>query len=351
LRYTRDAMARARTDRETFNVALPRAHDPQRVLHDEERELMRALIASTRETTREENRLLDLRRQQARRALRNTVTAVLLALGLALALVVTATWATTSNIARRRKAQRENEQLQQIVELQKSREEDARLQERFHCILGHDLRNPLTAVLMGASALEYRKLPEPDARIVTRIRSSAERMRRMIEQLLDLTRSRSGGGIRIDRQPLELVTITRRVVEELEMANPGRALQVEVAGETSGEWDPDRLAQVVSNLVGNALHHGCADRPVAVRVDGGASEVALVVHNSGAPIPDELLPVIFEPFRRAQGSKPSGLGLGLFITQQIVLAHDGTIAVASTAEEGTTFTVVLPRRARALACA
>jgi signal transduction histidine kinase len=296
--------------------------------------------------TQEENRLLTVRREQARDALRSTSTTVLLALAVALALVIVATWATTANIARRRKALREKEQLQQIVELQASREEDARLRERFNAVLGHDLRNPLSAILMGASTLQRGVLPAAEAKTVTRIQSSAERMGRMIDQLLDLTRVRSGGGIPVDPEPLDLAEVTRQVVDELEMANPQRTLHVDVQSEASGEWDPDRLAQVVSNLVGNAIHHGPTDQPVAVCVSGSAEEVMLAVHNTGEPIPGEFLPVMFDPFSRAEGNSRSGLGLGLFITQQIVLAHRGSIEVVSTAAEGTTFTVTLPRHGR-----
>ena len=336
LRYTADAVA-ARAPRD----------QRRRALRDEERESMRELIALTREMTVEENQLLGERRLQARGALRQTITTVLLALGLALALVIVATWATSTNIARRKRALQEQARLQQLVELQAAREENARLQERFMGILGHDLRNPLSAILMGVTMLQG-VLPEGDPRVLARIGSSAERMARMIDQLLDLTRSRHGGGIPVEPRPLELADVVRRVVEELELANPDRTLTVGVEGETWGEWDPDRLAQVVSNLVGNAIRHGDGERPVEVRVRGEGGEVALAVHNHGAPIAGELVPILFDPFHRAKGSSPSGLGLGLFIARQIVLAHGGEIGVASTAEEGTTFTVRLPRRSKAL---
>jgi signal transduction histidine kinase len=344
LTYANGAIARAQAQREASTVApAPQPRDERlRRLHDKERETMRELLTLTRAMTEEENQLLAVRRAQARSALRKASAMVLFALALALALVIVATSATTANIARRRKAQREKEQLQQIVELQGLREENARVQEQFNGVLGHDLRNPLTAILMGAATLQRRALSETDAKTVARIQSSAERMRRMIDQLLDLTRIRSGGGIPVERKRLDLAEVTRAVAEELEMAYPERTLQVEVHGDTSGMWDPDRLAQAVSNLVGNALEHGDANQPVVVRVSGEPERVVLAVHNSGDPIPKGLLPTLFEPFRRAKGSNPSGLGLGLFIMQQIVVAHDGSIDVESTAE-GTTFTVTFPR--------
>jgi signal transduction histidine kinase len=348
LGFTNEAIARARARRETDASAPPRhpRDERQRMLRDEERETMRQLLALTRAMTAEENQLLSIRRRQAHGALTKTISTVLLALGLALVLVIAATWATSANIARRKKAQREREQLQQIVELQASREENARLQERFTGVLGHDLRNPLTAIMMGTSSLLHRSLPEAETRIITRIHSSADRMRRMIEQLLDLTRVRTGGGIVVELVELDLADLARRVVAELEMAHPERALQVHARGETVGEWDPDRLAQALSNLVGNALHHGASDEPVVVRVEGAGEAVVLAVHNGGEPIPSELVPVIFDPFRRAKGGNASGLGLGLFIAQQIVLAHQGSLGVVSTAADGTTFTVTLPRHHR-----
>jgi signal transduction histidine kinase len=348
-----DAIARARERRQAQKVDTPHspvgpADERQRALRHEEREILRGLLGLTREMTLEENRLLTTRRAGARSALVHASATVLVAVGLALMLVIVSTWATTASIVRRNRAQREKAQLQRIVELQASREQNARLQERFNGILGHDLRTPLSAILLGASALQRRALPEADAKIATRIQSSAERMGRMINQLLDLTRVRIGGGIRVEPKPLDLAEVARRVVDELEMGNPERELHLDVEGEAWGEWDADRLAQVVANLVGNAIHHGASDEPVAVRVSSAQDDVVLSVHNGGEPIPAEQLPVIFEPFRRAKGSVPSGLGLGLFITQQIVLAHGGKITVVSSAAEGTMFTVTLPRRGNQL---
>jgi PAS domain S-box-containing protein len=113
----------------------------------------------------------------------------------------------------------------------------------------------------------------------------------------------------------------------------------------TGEWDPDRLAQVVSNLVGNALQHGAHDTPVEVRLGHEDSTLVLTVHNQGTPIPEALLPHVFDPFRRADNRSRQGLGLGLYIVQQLILAHGGTITVSSQVDSGTTFTVRLPRHA------
>jgi signal transduction histidine kinase len=170
-------------------------------------------------------------------------------------------------------------------------------------------------------------------------------MARMIEQLLDLTRTRHGGGIPIDPRPVDLAEVARRIVDELEIAYPEHTLNltVDARAQTIGEWDPDRLAQVVSNLVGNAIHHGRVDHPIEVCIGDDGNAVTLVVHNMGEPIPAHYLPVIFDPFQGTKGARRKGLGLGLFITKQILLAHGGQIDVESNPTRGTTFTVRLPR--------
>jgi signal transduction histidine kinase len=141
------------------------------------------------------------------------------------------------------------------------------------------------------------------------------------------------------------------VIEELRSAHAECELRSDLDGATNpwGLWDPDRLAQVVSNLVQNALTHGCGAGPVEVKLVDDDSAIELEVHNGGGPIPSELLPALFDPFRRGAPTdvpRGEGLGLGLFIANQIVLAHGGTIGVRSSVEEGTSFTVRLPRAPR-----
>jgi signal transduction histidine kinase len=170
-------------------------------------------------------------------------------------------------------------------------------------------------------------------------------MARMIDQILDFTRIRVGSGVPLRRTMIDLRTVLRQVQDEMDSASPGWPLHVHHEGETTGAWDGDRLSQVFSNLLGNALHHGVAEQGCTVTVDGTAPDVARVhVHNAGT-IPEEMLPRLFDPMsgteRRRHGSR--GLGLGLFITRQILQAHGGSIAVHSTPEQGTTFTLVLPR--------
>jgi signal transduction histidine kinase len=227
-----------------------------------------------------------------------------------------------------------------------ARRRTAQFQERFMAILGHDLRSPLSSMTMGLTLLR-RRPPSRQMVTIDRLTSTAARMSRMIDQLLDLTRSRLGTGIAIIPVPTDIGTVVMDVAEEARAAHPGRTLLVEMSGDLQGEWDPDRLAQVASNLVGNAMDHGTPDGPVTVTARGEAWVVRLTVHNGGPAIPAVLKNVLFDPFRRGhdagETSRTSGLGLGLYITREIVVGHGGTIDVVSTDTEGSTFRVVLPR--------
>jgi signal transduction histidine kinase len=226
----------------------------------------------------------------------------------------------------------------------------AEFRERFLGIVSHDLRNPLNAVLLSAKALMQSEcVMKEQLKNVRRIVGSTERMRRMITDLLDFTRGRLGGGIPITPEPVNLRHLCRHLLEELEASHPGRGLRLEASGDFLGEWDPDRLAQVVGNLCKNALDYSPEDTPVELVLHDEGDTVRLEVHNRGAPIPPDQLPHVLEPFRQATTDrrKPaSGLGLGLYIVQQIVHAHGGTVTVRSTGADGTTFTVKLPRHAR-----
>jgi signal transduction histidine kinase len=172
-------------------------------------------------------------------------------------------------------------------------------------------------------------------------------MGRMVSQLLDLTRARLGGGIPVERQRANLSEVVLAAVDELRLVHAARAISCSVPREVIGGWDVDRLAQVVSNLVGNAIQHGEPTLPVEVHLRHEGETATLTVRNQGAPIPRELLPVLFEPFRRGSrltsDKTASGLGLGLYISEQITRAHEGAIAVQSQAT-ATTFTVTLPIR-------
>jgi signal transduction histidine kinase len=233
------------------------------------------------------------------------------------------------------------------LELKRQNEEllrTVRFSEMFVGILGHDLRNPLSAITTAASLLARRAETDKVSRPAARILSSAGRMARMIDQLLDFTRIRLGQGLPLSRSENDLAEVCRMAIDEVDGA--GEGVDLRVRENTVGSWDGDRLMQLVSNLVGNALAHGAGTAPVQVIADGhSAEEVVLEVKNAGAIAP-AVLPIIFEPFRSGKDRKEdqsSGLGLGLYITRQIVFAHSGSIEARSTQEEGTCFTVRLPR--------
>jgi PAS domain S-box-containing protein len=220
--------------------------------------------------------------------------------------------------------------------------------DRMMGILGHDLRNPLSAVRVLSSLLLARKdLPERARESVTEISHAGQRMLEMIETLLDFTSCRFGGGLPVAPVPTDLHAVCRSVVDELQAAEPGRCIQLELEGDGRGTWDPARIAQVASNLVANALQHGARDEPVRVLVGGDGDEAVLEVRNRGPAIAPEALAGIFEPFSRGSAlrddSHARGLGLGLYIVKQVVSAHGGTVDVRSTAARGTAFTVRLPR--------
>jgi signal transduction histidine kinase len=230
-------------------------------------------------------------------------------------------------------------------------EEEARrtgaLQERLMAVVGHDLRTPLQAVLLGTQVLAMRgDLSESQATTVARVASSAARMNGIIRDLLDFTRARRGGGIAVNRVTIDAAATFQRAVAELQQLHPGRRIAFRAPAELPCSGDPERLLQVASNLVGNALQHGPADAAISVEVHGSAGEIELRVQNEGPPIPPEALGAIFEPFRRAPegaGERPGSIGLGLFIVREIARAHGGEVRCDSAEGAGTTFTVTFPR--------
>ena len=209
-------------------------------------------------------------------------------------------------------AQREREA--RIAEMERA----VHFGEMFAGILGHDLRNPLSAITTAAGLLEARADSERIARPARRVVASANRMERMISQLLDFTRIRLGGGLPIERTRVDLTEIARSIIDELEPVHQ-KPIWLRTEGDVSGNWDRDLLSQLLSNLAANACQHGTAGVPVDIILDGnGAEVVGIDVRNDGV-IPLELLPSVFEPLRptadhhhKRGGS--SGLGLGLYIT-------------------------------------
>ncbi len=218
--------------------------------------------------------------------------------------------------------------------------------DQFVGVLAHDLRNPLSAIKMGATVLTMTaENDQRHARVASNILRSAARMGRMIEDVLDFTRERLGGAIPLKRERMDLEQLCREVILEAKAAHDNVVLNCEFTGELTGEWDRDRLAQVLSNLIGNAIEHGDGDA-VSVVARGQSEDVVIEVHNTGVPIPNEALGTIFEPLvhRPLEGaSARNNVGLGLFIARAIVTGHGGKIDVASSGDLGTTFTARLPR--------
>jgi hypothetical protein len=228
-------------------------------------------------------------------------------------------------------------------------EKMAQTREQFLAILSHELRNPLASIIVGATLLtKSESMDVKEVGVATRVLNSAGRMNRIVADLLDLTRTRLGSGIPVTPKPMDLTPVCQHAVEEFEGIHPDCQLQFESKGDLHGEWDSDRLSQVVSNLVANAMQYGCEDGPVSVVAQAHGGEVVLRVHNEGPPISEGAMKKIFEPMVRQpteNGDKhPTGLGLGLYIAREVVTAHGGTIAVTSTRKGGTTFTVQIPRR-------
>lgn len=217
-------------------------------------------------------------------------------------------------------------------------------------VLGHDIRSPLATIHMSAELLKRMETPnERQLVLLTQIESSTARVRSIVTDLLDLARARLGTGIPLIKAPMSLSELCLGIINEMRIQHPERPFDVKIEAEVKGNWDRIRLGQVISNLLGNAVQYGRQDTPITVTLKSTASAVHISVHNHGEPIPRSHLESIFESFTRAPASgdsaepAPQNLGLGLFISREIVNAHGGTISAISGKTEGTTFSIQLPR--------
>lgn len=230
---------------------------------------------------------------------------------------------------------------------QKLAEVRASFAEQMVGIVSHDLRNPLSAINYAAHALRHAGLPPEFERAIDHIDQSTRRAQRLIGDLLDFTRARIGGGLPLKPEPLDLHALVHACVDELARAHPGHVLHHEAIGTGSCTADPDRLYQLIGNLVSNAVAYGDAERPVTVRshIDGDACRIA--VHNFGRAIPADMIPTLFEPMVRGETRHGDirSVGLGLYIVREIARAHGGEVSVHSDDRDGTGFVVVLPVRA------
>ncbi|GLO31438.1 two-component sensor histidine kinase [Pseudomonas putida] len=215
-------------------------------------------------------------------------------------------------------------------------------------VLGHDLRSPLGAILMAGGLIQRQAgLDEKGKLLATQVCASAHRANVMINDLLDLARCNLGTGIPVDLRKMDLNPICKAVIDELRTAFPLARIILDEQAHITGQFDPDRISQVFSNLIGNALRHGDATAPIKVTLAKVNGVPRVSVQNSGEPIPPEVMPYIFKPegryssYSSGERGSAAGLGLGLFIASEIVANHGGRIEVESTEEEGTTFEVVL----------
>ena len=220
----------------------------------------------------------------------------------------------------------------------------------FLAILSHDLRNPLSAIAMTAHVLP-RLGEDPTLRLESsqRITSCVSTMQRMISDLLDYTRTRLGAGMPVKPAPFDLADLGRELFGEFRAAHPEQSIEFRADGDLHGKWDSDRVRQAVSNLIGNAIQHGSPAFPVVISPRGEADFVFIEVHNGGEPISPGELPRIFDPLVRGssaehpKSNRPGSIGMGLYIAREVAKSHGGRIDVTSNEDDGTSFTIRLPR--------
>lgn len=237
---------------------------------------------------------------------------------------------------------------QAAVALEKSRlDERGKFRDRLIGIVSHDLRSPLNTIVLGASLLlEVGGLTPYTAKTLTRIHSAGERAERMISDILDYTQAHLGGGIRVQPKPNDLALIFKQVIDDLELAHSTYTFELVRFGDTRAEVDADRITQVLSNLLSNAINYSSSGSRIRIEIRGEETSVAFAVHNVGSVIPPDRLRDIFEPMQQVTpgaGHGKRSVGLGLYIVESIVHAHRGALGVTSTEADGTTFTVTLPR--------
>lgn len=215
-------------------------------------------------------------------------------------------------------------------------------------ILGHDLRSPLQAITLSTElSLHMGQLNERQTMLSKKVLECTHRMSGLINDLLDVTRARFGAGLPVARSMMNMGTVAEQIVNEVRVVHPHRVIELNASGFLGGEWDKARIGQVFSNLLNNAMQYGSHSAPVRVSVQGDPEAVTIIVGNDGTPIPADKIKMIFDPLTRmaidGDATATGNLGLGLYITKEVVVAHDGTIQVTSSAAEGTIFTARFPR--------
>jgi signal transduction histidine kinase len=220
----------------------------------------------------------------------------------------------------------------------------------FLGILSHELRDPIGAMKMSADlALHIGALNERQTMLMSQVVISAGRAIEIINNLLDLTRSRLGSGLQVIKNTMDMAFVSRQLVDEMRAMHPSCTFQLEISGETEGKWDKARIGQVFSKLLGNAVQYGFKDLPIGVTIKGEQEAVSVSVHNDGVPISPNAIGGIFDSLTRGGGERSANdgettnLGLGLYITKEIISAHGGKVGVTSSEKNGTTFTATFPR--------
>jgi signal transduction histidine kinase len=220
----------------------------------------------------------------------------------------------------------------------------AEMREQFIAVLGHDLRNPLAAIQAGTTFLSGAHLDGPARNVVRLLQESAKRMIDLTTDILDFARGRLGGGVPLRAvDDGDLAAVLSHVIEELATVHPQRSIDVRIDVGQSVYCDSARLAQLLSNLLGNALTHGAPGEPVGVLVDNDGSTLTIEISNVGEAIPERRLDRLFQPFERGSDAPQDGLGLGLYIAAEIAKAHGGTLTASST-HQRTVFRAELPSR-------
>ncbi len=245
-----------------------------------------------------------------------------------------------------------NEAVDQAVAESVARYSDmvSKSQHLFLAILGHDLRNPLSTTLMASRfIMEGAEVHDKYATAATRIHHAGQRMNRLVNDLLDFTRTNLGSNLPIILKDVDLLALCKSAIEEQELAYPEYRFKLIAQGDFDGRWDDNRMAQVLSNLLGNAAQYGNRAEPIVLRLEPSENDIILCVENMGKVIPADKINTVFEPLVRlaasddVDGANNSGLGIGLYIAREIVRAHGGGISVLSNEEKGTVFTIRLPR--------
>ncbi|WP_066340399.1 PAS domain-containing sensor histidine kinase [Azohydromonas lata] len=225
----------------------------------------------------------------------------------------------------------------------------AEFRENLLGIASHDLRNPLSAISTAAAVLARfpdRLDSSTAAKLVRQIQTSTDRATRLVRDLLDLTQAQLGGGIPVARREVDVEALVAGAVEEVTTALPDRTMVLNCSEAGTAYWDPDRISQVLGNLLSNAMTYGTPDKTITVDVCPALSTVAIAVHNHGPAIAADELPRVFEPFMRGvtAPNPQRSVGLGLYVVKEVVAAHGGTVSVMSGPHSGTKFTVILPRQ-------